>query len=400
MKLLAFHNVDISRQHATEVAQFAVLDVLLALDFEPNRTRMLQEEMVRSHMRIAYSVPHHREYFRSGYSSEPLLAEAAAQQIHEFQKHSVLRHDNVMVEILTSNWDTTTLIDLGQHGEVVMRLLLTQAYMDGVLAENASPIIFSRGCKLIKFIEHLFSPLVANKILASKPDNVPFDKSFSDVFANSVVRFTHFVKAGDTSAMTTEALFAAFARGMAFIGHPTQNCVDFAIPVLLDAGDALQESAMSAILVQIKRQVTVRSQTAYAFTQEQVGLFQGEDPENKEAQCRPYITLIAELGGEPKKSKPSIPSIYVSQQPEKLHHPRGTHPHFGIVAYGCSDVMYRVIQKGQNLAYETLLATHHFLSEHPRQDDQSCSAVMKLKSVWAYGKNSYHWVDVPFLNEE
>lgn len=34
-----------------------------------------QADMVASHFRIAYSVPVHREYLRSGYSSEPLLAE-------------------------------------------------------------------------------------------------------------------------------------------------------------------------------------------------------------------------------------------------------------------------------------------------------------------------------------
>lgn len=72
-----------------------MLDVLLHLDFEPRRqvANDIQANMVASHMRIVYSVPASREYLRSGYPSEPILAEAAMRQMHYFQSREGYRCD-------------------------------------------------------------------------------------------------------------------------------------------------------------------------------------------------------------------------------------------------------------------------------------------------------------------
>ena len=82
-KLVASHDIDSSYKTFSGAAKLAVLDVQLSLDFEPRREKVQFEEagLVESHMRVAYSIPDHREYLRSGYPSEPLLAEAAAQQL-------------------------------------------------------------------------------------------------------------------------------------------------------------------------------------------------------------------------------------------------------------------------------------------------------------------------------
>lgn len=61
------------------VGQLAVADVRLCLQYEPhvegNKAMDTQARLIASHMRFAYSVPIHRQYFRSGYPSEPMLAE-------------------------------------------------------------------------------------------------------------------------------------------------------------------------------------------------------------------------------------------------------------------------------------------------------------------------------------
>lgn len=56
--------------------QLAVADVRLLFDYEPLRedSHDAQKALVASHMRLAYSVPSHLQYLRSGYSSEPILA--------------------------------------------------------------------------------------------------------------------------------------------------------------------------------------------------------------------------------------------------------------------------------------------------------------------------------------
>src|SRR4051812_42409524 len=76
-------------QDLSNAAKVAPLAVRLMLDFEPRRqaTRNLEADLVAGHMCIAYSVPQAREYLRAGYSSEPILAEAAAVAMHEFRKH-------------------------------------------------------------------------------------------------------------------------------------------------------------------------------------------------------------------------------------------------------------------------------------------------------------------------
>ena len=74
------------RKHRTEysdTAQTAVLDVRIQLSF--NRSSVAahrrEKELVTSHMRTVYSISKSRKYLWSGYSPEPILAEAAASQL-------------------------------------------------------------------------------------------------------------------------------------------------------------------------------------------------------------------------------------------------------------------------------------------------------------------------------
>jgi hypothetical protein len=120
-------------------------------------------------MRIAFSVPKERGYIRSGYPSEPLLAEAAARQMDKFQ--TLTPNTNVMLEALEDEF-SSGLLDQGQRGGVVFRLLLSEAYRRGVRKDyaNDSPYNFSKGCKLTTFMEELCSKDYAKQILDSVPD--------------------------------------------------------------------------------------------------------------------------------------------------------------------------------------------------------------------------------------
>ena len=77
---------DNSEPHAAELA---ILGVRLLLPFEPVQrapSQNMEEYLVERNMRIAYSVPQHCQYMRSGYSSEPILAEAAANLMRELRR--------------------------------------------------------------------------------------------------------------------------------------------------------------------------------------------------------------------------------------------------------------------------------------------------------------------------
>jgi hypothetical protein len=429
-KLICSHDISAKHTDLKSAASTAVLDVLLNLNFEPRResARTREAELVASHMRTAFSVPKDREYIRSGYPSEPILAEAAARQMDEFQAHCP--DTNLMARLLKEDF-SSGLLDLGLRGEVVFRQLILEAYMRAVRRDHPedSPRIFSKGCKLITFIEELFSEDYATQILNSVPDNLKSQVKFSEAFANAIVRFTHFGKMADDTGPTSSAMFAAFVRCMAIICWSSQEAVDVVIPVLLESGDKLKESTMTGMLLQIKRRKVKGSRAAYEIDQKVIGFF--PPPCETYEDVRPYITLVAELGvqlpispaavTEAKvrakltqvaqlkgkrstgpKPKPATnlatPSkLRIPLQPERIGHPRDTHPRYSIFAYGCSDTVYKVIARADRPLYKFLLGNRDFLDEHARKDASSLSAVRRMKPFWSAGTECYHWIDEPFL---
>ena len=69
----------------TNIARLAVVDVRLCLDYETqvedNKAMQTAVDLVATHMRTVYSIPQHRQYLYSGYSSEPLLAEVSSSRL-------------------------------------------------------------------------------------------------------------------------------------------------------------------------------------------------------------------------------------------------------------------------------------------------------------------------------
>lgn len=430
-KLMCHHEIAVMHTQLQPAARTALLDVLLSLDFEPRRqaARSREAELVASNMSIAFSVPKHREYLRCGYPSEPLLAEAAARQMDEFQTHAVDPDTSVMADILKSEFHSG-LLDLGQRGEIVFRLLVSEAYRRAVRQDhpNDLPINFSTGCLLTTFINTLFSEHCAHQILTSFPDNVQGSVTFAEAFQDAIVRFTHFGKMADDSATTTEAMFTAFVRSMAIICWTSQNIVDLLIPILIVRQSLLEESAMTGLLIQIKRRKAKGSTVAYEINQTDLSFF---PPSIKDE--RPYITLVAELGvqlpispiaitmtrarhshtpstselpkrttrqptaGEIPTSLATSSKVIIPKQPDIIHHPRDVHPRYSIYAYGCSNTVYNVISKSDRATYKFLLANHDMLDEHPRKNTSSLSSVRKMKPFWSAGMDCYDWIEAPGL---
>ncbi|KAF9503396.1 hypothetical protein BS47DRAFT_1356260, partial [Hydnum rufescens UP504] len=355
-------------------AKTAVLDVLLNLDFEPRRQVALDREtqLVAGHMRVAFSVPKECEYIRSGYPSEPLLAEAASRQMDEFQQRASNPSINVMAQILQSEFNSG-ILDQGQRGEVVFRLLLSEAYRRAVREDHPdeSSRNFSKGCKLTTFIGELFSASFGDQILT-----------------NAVVRFTHFGKTADDSRTTHKCFIRCFRPVYGNHLLSSQETIDLLIPVLLEPREALKESVMTGILIQVKRH-----QQALKFF-----------PSNHKSDSRPYITLVAELGIQlpiapeaTAKAKVKGKPAFISPEPKLIAHPKDVHPRYSIVAYGCSNTVYNVISALDRPVFNFLLANRDILAEHPRPDEESLRAVRRMKPFWSAGSECYAWVNEPPL---
>ena len=162
-------------------------------------------------MCTVFSVSQECRYIRSGYPSEPLLAEAAACQMDKFQ---MLTDTNMMLNTLKHELDSA-LLDQGQQGEVVFCLLLLKAHRHGVRKDHASdsPYNFSKGCKLTTFIEALFSEEYVKEILDIVSDNIKSSMTFQMAFKDTIVHFTHFGKMGDDTGTTTDAMFTTHSSG-------------------------------------------------------------------------------------------------------------------------------------------------------------------------------------------
>ncbi|KAF9519221.1 hypothetical protein BS47DRAFT_1482200 [Hydnum rufescens UP504] len=385
----------------TPEAGLAVTDVLLHLDFEPRRQVAHEQEagMVASHMRFAFSIP-----------EEPGICSRDG--------------SSAMAQILRDEF-SSGLLDQGQRGEVVFRLLLSEAYRRAVRQDHPdkSPLNFSQGAKLTTFIKQLFSAECAETILECIPDNVKSPMRFASAFEQAIVRFTHFGKMADDTATTSYAMLAAFVRCMAVIGWDRQETVDILIPILLRPKEPLAESVMSGILIQVKRREQAGT---YQIDQTTLDFFPDKGDN------RPYVTLIAELGiqgrvnpqkrvqkrvirekillaaprplpesmfpEKPSHSDPTPSELYIPDQPKSIHHPKDVHARYSIFAYGCSSKVYGVVSEDDRGVYRFLLGNSNFLDEHPRQDVDSLGVVKMMKPFWTVGVECYHWIQVPFLH--
>lgn len=89
-KLLHQDVIDVRATDVRKTAKTVVVDVQLMLDYEPSWEvlHQLQVELIANHLCIHlciyYSVPQSCQYMYSSYPSEPILTEAAAQQMYAF----------------------------------------------------------------------------------------------------------------------------------------------------------------------------------------------------------------------------------------------------------------------------------------------------------------------------
>ena len=192
--------------------------------------QMVEAGLVESHMRFAYSIPDHLEYLESGYPSEPLLAEAAAQQLQMW----TTRHPFIVVKLLTPLLMTDSL-DRGEVVELTGHQLLVDAYHRAVEWDNHpknKSLNFSAGCRLITFIRALFNDECADMVLDSTPDNVE-GTSFGEAFKDAIICFTHWGKMTDDTSVTSTATWVAFIHHMAIMSErPSPRRLHFACPLV------------------------------------------------------------------------------------------------------------------------------------------------------------------------
>lgn len=434
----------------------AVLGSRIHIDFDYRRDRAkeIEEELVRSFLRLVYSVPQHREYLRSGYSSEPILAEAAAISMYELNISPI----DTLCYLLQNG-----LISKGERGEMVARLLWILAFDRAIhntlkdeslhLRYSKEQTVYSRPVKLLDVLIQLISPTFIDSILKSNPENVTGTK-LEDAFQYAYVNYTHFGWLDKERDLHSAASTAAFLRGMAHQcsgNHPT---IDLAIPVLIFKPEdielypgvehvPLHKAIQSVVFISVKTREKPQRQN-YTIEAEKLNFWHKETPPT------PYIAILMELGlvaanpdgysedkpddivvkEHPQRTSPRNPNavgtslqdplsttpgqpINVKRTRTRSHNmntdttslqdsPSTTpsqpvnakhlHPRYAFTFRGCSDTIYRVISASEKYSYRYLLGAAALLAEHPRKDISGMlEGLFRQQPVW--GQHSYWWVD-------
>ncbi|KAG6825825.1 hypothetical protein H0H92_002298 [Tricholoma furcatifolium] len=432
-KLDVSHDGNLSLPYSVDEPNLLpLLAIRVDLTFESNRDEAIYLEslLVASSSRTVYSVPRHRQYLRGSYPSEPLLAEAASQKLHQVfsQPASTTATALNLEELkniyktklpgLLNKWLASGLISKGDRGELVARLLLTLAHDLAVLniLETSDTVKFSRKIPVVDFLSALISPQYVGQVLNATPCNLKSDTRLLDAFQDAFVHFTHFVKGDDNSIVTDEACMIFMARGAAIQGYTALPDMDIIIPICMK-DEPLSRWNMSAIFIQIKNRLATKSVHI-----DVEGGGKGKFHFFSNSDARPYITLTMEFGItapqaltgypwkapssatkehgrkrrrrisepelEPEPKQAGTPArINVSQGPTKEQLPRDkkarpkNHPRYNITITGCSPTVYNVVAHKDD--YKSLLANTDLLQEHPREG-KFRDAVLQMKPYFKY----------------
>lgn len=381
----------------SKLATWSALGARVLLDFEPARIEAVElvNMLVARNMRIALSVPQHREFLRSGYFSEPILAEAAARLMH-LDSAKETRDANHWARFLAHEMERS-IFNKGQSGELVIRLLLICAHDIAVSKKRAAaPPEKRQRCStddhsadpewdsvptanpewdipvtVPEFFEALFPPEFGHQVLDALPTNVVDGKSLQDKFKNARMRFTHFVRASDSNVVKDKAMWPALARGFAWQCCDNQPEIDIMVPILLD-DSPLHRSNVSALFIQVKN--TVEPQRPHIeVPSPHIKFFSDE---HSSQTPRPYITMTVNLGTPP-GSADKNPDVGEFES-KSLHSEMAIHPRYAFTIHGCSSENYGVIASGQSDPWTALVRQGGLLEQHPRQHPDVLTAVERL----------------------
>jgi hypothetical protein len=434
----------------------AALGTRILFDFDPSRRSAvdLATKLVEGHMRLAYTIPKHREYMRTGASSEPILGAAAAIIMNDGQRSP----DN-WANILANHFESG-IISEGQGAEVAMQLLLItamdKAHQTMGTKEYNSPVPVEDF-----FIAFHGSTHAEKHIFKSRPrgagENHP---TFLEAFKEGRIRFTCFVRVYDSTVITDDFMWVCLLRGQAIQCWKNQKLVDYIIPILL-YDKVLGRYVVTAMFIQVKDTdvakhpyIDIKAFHIPFFSDPELDSKPMTAEDKERANSRPYIAMTANLGvqkprssisayvashgkneirGESKQGdtgkkskkgkkarKPSANVVPGARQrtppgsfthnpisPSKveaqgqtedrpnLRSPPPAHPCYAYEVTGCSHEVYAVIGPEGKHIWRRLLGVPDLLNEHPRPTRGAIGAVLNMKPFWSANLHSMEFVGQP-----
>jgi hypothetical protein len=349
-----------------DASSVAILSARLLLDLSPASSiaRKYEEEQIRSHMRTLYSVSKDLESMVSGSSSEPVIAEAAAQ----------LMHSNVQGDTkpYMDTWDLVVqyvergLLPQGTVGELLGRVLSIFAMdcaIEGVPVTR--DLKYQTPVKVTDYYRELLTDDAWECVRKSTPANrqslteESANMTFEEAFADAYLHFSHYGKANDETPLQDHYGWAAWLRGTAILSQLNQMRTDRALPMIFSpSNDKISARCTSMVLEQDKTSPTEDPTTVAIQDAELLGVF-------TQGQKLPYIAAVHCYGVTKNEGVVAHGPI-----PKKLRSPANdiAAPRYqinfcGLAAYrGLNDTMksdiHRMIDGSKNALF----------NKHPRQE--------------------------------
>ncbi|CUA71726.1 PH and SEC7 domain-containing protein 1 [Rhizoctonia solani] len=362
-------------------SELAAPSVRIGISFDSTTlAREAESRQVEAHMRIIYAVPVHREFMRTGYSSEPILAEAAAVYLDGTNHKAGIAISGP--RILADNIQKGFLAK-GERGELCGRLITTIAHdlatrecldidMTSPLAQGPQPE-FHRPVPVLTFLRALFAPLHHDTILQASPVTGEDDKdsTLQSVFNDAFVCFSHFALADDSEMLEARCLQTALFRGMAMQAKDNQVSIDAVIPIHMGSTtNPITEKTTSAINLQFKNRTNTRP----------CSVDRGITVPNLK---QPVISIVFELGEESPSAalvEPHHATARVTRGEVSGSNADPDRTHYSFVARGCTSKTYNAIPEEAENDYKIILAANGLKDDFPRADiPESWALVRQLK---------------------
>lgn len=242
-----------------DASSIAILSARLLLDLSPATVaaRQYEQELVRNHLRMLYSVREDRYTIVTGSSPEPLIAEASAQMMNYVFPNSTRRYMNLWT--LLEKFINHGLAWQGAVGGLIGRALSISA-MDRAINHLTRPreLQYQTPIAVTDYYKALLTDDAWEQLRQSIPANraslsaMSAGKTFEDAFENAYFHFSHYGQANDASPIRDTCAWAYWLRGTAIVCQLNQELTDRMIPMYFPTHGNVSPRSTSANLDQDK----------------------------------------------------------------------------------------------------------------------------------------------------
>ena len=267
-----------------DASSIAVFSARFLLDLSPSasQARKLDEEQVRSHLRMLYSVQRNRRVAITGSSPEPLIAEAAAITMYYRIENGAPYMD---VWTLLGKFIDDGLAPQGTIGELIGRvfsILAMDRAIQNLPEKELCALKYQTPVTVTAYYQALLSDEAWEKLRLSVPinrrnlDRDAASRTFEDAFAKAYLHFSHYAKANDDTPFKDRYTWALWLRGTAILGQLNQHLTDRGLPIHFPEEGGLSAQSMSVVLDQDKTGQSENPTVVKAQSAETLELFSGD----------------------------------------------------------------------------------------------------------------------------